>query len=190
MRLTMPRPIPVLQTELITLRAPDPELDAPDYYEINRDPEMHRWTGNRVLLTVEEARNELEAYVGMDDVTTWLVEDNSTNRVIGRFFITLEDRDGVATVGEGNRIARSHWRKGYNRAARKLIFEYVFGERGAERIETAAWEGNVNSIKSIEAHGFRFERDEREWNGKQGKHLLMKYYSMTRSEWLVNSQAR
>ncbi len=83
MRLTLPRPVPVLESELVTLRAPDPEADAADYWEMNRDPEMHRWTGNRVLSSVEEARAELSSYVEMEDVTTWMIEDNSTNRVAG-----------------------------------------------------------------------------------------------------------
>lgn len=186
----MPRPIPVLKCGLVTLRAPDAQRDALDYWEMNRDPEMHRWTGNRVLASVEEARSELETYVGMEDVTTWMIEDNALVRVVGRFFITLEERDGLRIAGEGNRIARPFWRKGHNRAARGLVFGYVFGVLRAEVIETAAWAGNVNSVKSIEAHGFRLSHESLAWNARHGKEMPMRYYTMSREQWARASSAR
>lgn len=185
----MPRPTPDLECELVTLRAPDPKDDAADYWEMNRDSEMHRWTGNRVLSTVEEARAELKAYVDMEYVTTWVIEDNSANRVVGRFFVTLEERNGLRVAGEGNRIARPYWRKGHNRAARRLAFAYVFGELEADLIETGAWEGNVNSIKSIEAHGFRFDREELEWYPNYARRMPMRYYTMRRDEWPAAARA-
>ena len=59
MMLPMPRPVPVFEGSLVTLRPIDVDRDARDYYDMNLDPEMHRWTGNHVFATVDEARGHL-----------------------------------------------------------------------------------------------------------------------------------
>lgn len=167
----------------MTLRPPDPVADADDYYEMNLDPDMHTWTGNRVVRSVAEAQSELERFAAMEDVSTWMIVDNPTGRVVGRFFLCIEERDGARVAGEGNRIARAFWRKGHNREARNLLFPYVFGDLQADRYETGAWEGNTNSLRSIESYGFRWEREEQKWNEKHGKMMAMQYYVLSKDEW-------
>jgi len=182
-RLPMPRPVPTFCGQFVTLRPPDPAADAGDYFEMNRDPDMHTWTGNRVLTSVDEAQAELERFAAMDDISTWMIVDNPTGRVVGRFFLCLEDRDGVRVVGEGNRIAKPYWRKGHNREARAILFRYAFSELCADVIETSVWAGNINSVKSIETHGFRFHHEERKWNDKYAQEMALRVYVMTRQEW-------
>lgn len=167
----------------MTLRPPEPAADASDYYEMNRDAEMHTWTGNRILQSVSEAQSELQRFAEMEDVSTWMIVDNPTGLVAGRFFLCLEDRDGVRVAGEGNRIAKAFWRKGHNREARALLFPYVFGALQADKIETGAWEGNVNSLKSIESNGFQPDHEEQKWNEKHGRMMAMRYYVLTKEEW-------
>lgn len=176
-RLQMPRPVPTLTGTLVTLRAPAPATDARDYYEMNLDPEMHTWTGNHVLPSVEAAQKELERLVGMPDVTTWLIVDNPSKKVIGRFFVCLEKRGEMLVAGEGNRVARPFWRKGHNREARALVLRYLFEESKADRVETCTWAGNVNSVRSIESYGFEFVREERRYNGKHRAEMPMRHYA-------------
>ena len=179
----MPRPVPVLRSALVTLRPPDPDRDALDYFEMNLDPEMHTWTGNRVLESPEEARRELARYAALEHASTWMIVDNPSGRVVGRFFLELEERATVRVVGEGNRIARSCWRRGHNRAARALMFRYAFEDLRADRIETWAWAGNESSIRSIEAHGFTHERDTEGWNEKHQQKLIVRHYALTAAQW-------
>jgi len=183
-RLSMPRPIPVLAGEIVTLRPINPALDAPDYCRMNLDPEMHTWTGNDVLPSIEAARAELERFAAMDDVTTWAVVDNASDEMAGRFFITLEERDRLLISGEGNRIAKRFWRKGHNRDARRLIFRYVFTVLGADVIESEAWSQNVNSIESLKAHGFSFVSEETAYNPKHARAMVKRHFRMTRQQWL------
>lgn len=135
-RLKMPRPVPLLAGQRVTLRPIDPPRDAQDYHEWNLEPEMHAWTDNGPLASPQEARRELERLAGMDDVTTWAVVDNSSGKMVGRFFIILEQRPDRLVAGEGNRIAKPFWRKGHNRQARQLVFNYIFGTLQADCIET------------------------------------------------------
>ena len=100
----MPRPVPVLVGEIVTLRPIDLHGDAEDYYHWNLEPEMHLWTGNDVLTSFEEARQELARFARMDDITMWAVVDNSSGKMMGRFFVCLEDREDILVAGEGNRI--------------------------------------------------------------------------------------
>jgi RimJ/RimL family protein N-acetyltransferase len=189
-RLPMARPIPIFRGQLVTLRPPDPAADAWDYYEFNREPDMHTWTGNRVLESEAEARAELDRYVAMEDISTWMIVDNPSSRVIGRFFLCLEEREGVRVVGEGNRIAKPFWRKGHNREARMLLFPYIFEQLRADWIETCAWAENLNSIRSIEAYGFELSREETQWNEKHGQSMRMRYYVLTRQQWQSMARPR
>jgi hypothetical protein len=37
----------------------------------------------------------------MQDVTTWMIADNATQRTVGGFFVTLEARNGMRVADEG-----------------------------------------------------------------------------------------
>jgi len=115
----MPRPVPVFEGKLVTLRPPNPAEDAPGYFEMNLD--------------------------------------KPSGQLVGRFFLCMENREGIIVIGEGNRISKPFWRKGHNREARMLLFPYAFETLQADIYETGAWSENENSIRSIEAHGFTFE---------------------------------
>lgn len=182
-RSRMPRPIPVLKGSLVTLRPIDPGRDADDYYEWNLEPEMHAWTGNLPLASPQAARDELQRFAGMDDVTMWAIIDNASGKMMGRFFVCLEHRDGQTVAGEGNRVAKPYWRMGHNREARRLVFEYIFGSLGADCIETECWTENVNSRKSILAHGFSFVSETVEHNGKYNRPMNKSHFRMTRQDW-------
>ena len=182
-RLTMPRPVPELAGELVTLRQIDPQRDAADYFEWNLEPEMHVWTGNCILDSVEDAQAELERFVQMDDVTMWAVVDNGSGRMIGRFFICLEQRDGKLIADDGNRIAKPYWRKGHNRQARELVFHHVFDDLRADCYETCCWSDNVNSRESIEAHGFALSEEIMEYNEKYKKQMKKAIFRITRDQW-------
>ena len=179
----MPRPVPTLQGTLVILRAIAPQADSQDYYEWNLDPRMHEWTGNQVLADPAEARAELERFAQLEQATMWAIADKTTGRMIGRFFVCLEDRDGLLVAGEGNRMARPFWRKGHNRDARRLVFRYVFETLGADVIETHCWKDNVNSRESNLAHGFELAQETVKHHEKQGRVLLVLHFRLTRDQW-------
>jgi len=174
---------------MVILRAIDPQTDARDHYEMNLDPAMHLWTGNEVLPSIEEAMSELCRFVGRKDLTMWAIVDRASGLMIGRFFICLERRGDELVAGEGNRIAKPFWRKGHNRQARRLVFEYVFNVLKADRIETQCWTENVNSYQSIKAHGFALVSESQEYNAKHEKIMSKSLFEMTREQWMLRSAA-
>lgn len=189
-RIPMPRPIPVFQANRITLRPPKPEEDARDYFTLNLDPDMPAGGSDFSLASVEDAREELERILTLPLISTWMVVENSSNRVVGRFFLCLEDRDGARVAGEGNRFARPYWRKGYNLDARNLLLPYVFGELAADWIETAVWEENEIAIEAIAASGFQLHHKEIEWNERQASEMAMHHYVLTQEQWRAKQDTK
>lgn len=179
----IPRTPPTLAGGLVTLRALDPPRDAGDYYQLCLEPDMHRWTGNDVLPSVEQARRELKRFAATPGILMWAIVDNATGRMMGRFFIRPEDRDGRRVIGEGNRVAKPFWRKGHNREARRLIFHYVFDVLRADRVETECWDENVNSRLSILAHGFEVVRRVWQFNPRHGRTMDKVLFVLTRERW-------
>lgn len=179
----MPRPVPVLEGEAVRLRPLDPEGDADDYYEWNLEPDMHLWTGNTPLASPDSARKELERLSNLSDFTTWAVEDRASSKMIGRFFVCIEEREDMVIAGEGNRIAKAFWRKGHNREARRLIFKYLFDDLEVDAIETECWSENVNSRQSIIAHGFQLLAETWEQNPKHGRAMLKCRFRLERQDW-------
>jgi len=183
MQLEMPRPVPCFEGSLAKLRPLIPEADAKGYYELCLEPETHLWTGNSVLASEEEARFELERFAAIKTVSMWMILDKPSGRIAGRFFVCLEERNGLRVAGEGNRIAKEFWRKGHNKEARALLFRYVFDELRADLIETEAWKGNENSVKSIESYGFKLLGEDMRWNEKHGAALPLRRYSLSKEKW-------
>lgn len=178
----LPHPVPTLRGELITLRAIDLENDIYDYFQFNADPEMHHWTGNSPFSTIDEAHAELARLASLEDVSTWMIIENATGGVVGRFFLCLEIRDGIRVVGDGNRIARHCWRKGHNREARMIMLQHAFDVLQADVYETSSWADNINSCRSIESMGFYLVDETEQLNPKYNRLMLKRRYCMKRKE--------
>jgi len=184
----MPRPVPTLQASLILMRPIAADADAQAYYEYALDPELHRWTGNNVLPSVEAAYGELVRLAGDSYLSVWLIVDRASATLAGRFILCLEQRGEERVVGEGNRIARRFWRCGHNREARSLMFRYAFEVLRADRYETQTWENNVNSVRSIEAHGFHFVRAERHYSPKHAQTMTLRHYARSAADWRLREE--
>jgi len=175
--------VPVLVGEIATLRPIDPQAHAASYYDYNLDPEMHLWTGNRVLGSPHEARKELARLCALDEFTMWAIVDNATGAMIGRFFVCLEERDGKTVAGEGVRIAKPFWRKGHNREARHLALQYVFDVLHADCMETECWTENTNCRLSLLASGFTQTAEVTEFNPNYGREMAKSVFVLTRRTW-------
>ncbi|WP_051348611.1 GNAT family N-acetyltransferase [Peribacillus kribbensis] len=51
-------------------------------------------------------------------------------------------------------MGKPYWRKGFTQEARWLDYDFAFHQLMVEEIHAQAWEGNLNSCRSIEKSGF------------------------------------
>src|SRR5437016_752868 len=103
----------VLETERLILRR-YVEDDAEAVYELNRDPEVIRYTGDRGLASIEEARAMLRGRTLADyekyGFGRWACVHKEEDKVIG--FAGLKFLEDLQEVDIGYRLMRAYWGRG------------------------------------------------------------------------------
>lgn len=176
---------PTLSGPLATVREIDVERDTRPFHEMFLDPDMHVWTGNRVPASLDESRAELERYRSLPGLVAWAVTDTETGAFVGTYWVAAPvAEDGLRVVtAEAQRIAKPHWRRGYTREARRLVYDWLFGELGVDVVRAQAWQGNRSSCLSMEHAGFRLRRVRRRHFGKRDEVLPECEYELDRASW-------
>ncbi len=143
----------LLTTPRLHLRPLDP-ADAEQFYRLNQDPEVLRYTGDQAFASVQDARAFLEGY------------DQFTRHKLGRMAM-LRQEDGAwlgwcglrldketSEVDLGFRIFREYWGQGYATEAARASMEY--GESlGYTRVIGRAVIQNQASIRVLEKVGMK-----------------------------------
>ena len=140
--------------QLVTLEPLEINKHAKGYFTVSQEEIIHRYTGNRVPTTVEEVVVLLKKYE--EFFLNWMIISNVSQEVIGILRLgkpTLED--GMLVAGESEFLSSRYWRKGHMREARQLFYQYVFDVLSVEILYADVWEGNINSIKSLESAGYQ-----------------------------------
>ncbi|KAB2916863.1 MAG: GNAT family N-acetyltransferase [Bacteroidetes bacterium] len=134
------------------------ESDAPDFYELNADPEVMRYTGDKAFATVEEARDLVRNYKQYElrGYGRWTMIHKQTGEFIGwcglRYFEDWQETD------IGYRLHRRFWNQGYATEAGKACIEYGFNQLSLPRIIGRARKDNLASIRVLEKLGLAFEK--------------------------------
>lgn len=174
-----------MRGELVTLEPLDVEKHAQGYFEVCQDEMIHKYVGNRVPKTVEEITALLQEYEKY--FLNWMIVSNETQAVIGIIRLSRpEPENGVLSAGESQRLSSRYWRKGHMKEAKKLFYEYVFGELSVELLYADVWEGNTNSIKSLESYGYQLRETTEEIFSKTGKYAKKYIFSLSRKEYYAN----
>lgn len=158
-----------------------------------QEPDMHRWTGNRVPDDIDEVRELLAGYNVHPDIMAWCIRDGQSGSMIGTYWLAVPyTSEGKRISVEAQRIAKPFWRTGRTIAARRLVHGYAFEDLAVEEIHASAWEQNVNSCRSMERAGFALVDVTPRFNPEYGKELNERHYVLTRDRWhrLSNVQAR
>jgi hypothetical protein len=177
----------------IGLHPLDINRDAPEWYAIMQDPAMHGWTGNRVPGSLDEVRDEaLATYAQHPGLWVWVVRSVADGGLAGLYWMGIPQRQepGKILSFDAQRIARRYWRTGVTPEARKLVYHYAFSHLGVDEMHAAAWAGNVNSCRSMEASGFRLLEAQKRWNAKRQESLLEHHYVLLREEGLAAASRR
>lgn len=122
---------PIIETERLYLREILPE-DAPGMFEMDSDPEVHRFVGRSPVKTLEESigpiRNIRQQYQDFGVARLAIIEKESNSFVGwgGLKFIT-ESMNGFQNFHDvGYRFIRRHWGKGYAKESTRGVFNYAF----------------------------------------------------------------
>ncbi len=148
----------ILNTPRLILR-PFCEKDASNFYNMNLEEEVMRYTGDVPFASVEEARLFLKKYnqyerFGMGRLT---VEAKKTKTYYG--WCGLRFDEYTRKVDLGFRIKRDAWGKGIATEAGEACLDWGFNVLGLKKIIARARVENKASIQVLKKLGFEFVKD-------------------------------
>jgi [ribosomal protein S5]-alanine N-acetyltransferase len=132
--------------------------DAQDFYELNADPDVMRYTGDVSFTDVEGARDLVRNYkqYQLHGYGRWTMINKQTGEFIGWCGIRYFDELGETDIGY--RLLKKHWNKGYATEAAQASIDFGFNNFGLKRIIGRADKDNGASIRVFEKLGLQFEK--------------------------------
>jgi ribosomal-protein-alanine N-acetyltransferase len=172
-----------IETERLLLR----ELELSDVegmFELESNPNVHRYVGNKPISHIDESRAYIES-VHQQYKTfgtgRWAVILKETNEFLGWSgikFITNEINNHKDFYEIGYRFIERHWKKGYATEAGKAFIDYAFNELKADVLYAYADAGNENSRRILEKLGlqyvnsFEYEGESEVWYELKNQNLV------------------
>lgn len=151
--------------------------DAEDFYRLNLDPAVLKYTGDRPFQTVDEARRFLEQYDQYEKygVGRLAVIGKGTNAFIG--WCGLKYSPEVDEYDIGFRFFKDVWNQGYATETASRCLEFGFSDLDIDEIVGRAMTENKASIKVLEKIGMTCKQ-QFDFDGQDGV-----IYQMTKSEY-------
>ncbi|GAB4186566.1 MAG: GNAT family N-acetyltransferase [Thermoflexibacter sp.] len=131
--------------------------DAEDFYALNLDKEVLKFTGDQPFENLQTAKNFLNDYDQYKKygVGRFAVIEKATSKFIG--WCGLKYNPETDEFDIGFRFFRDYWNKGFATETAKRCLDYGFNELGIARIVGRAMKENISSIKVLEKIGMRFK---------------------------------
>ena len=181
--------VPVLQTARLLLRPVQVE-DLPDFFQINRDPEVTRYLPYGTWMSMADATAWYHRMLGLmlsGGMAYNAVVEQASGKVIGGALLRYLDAD-AGKLEVGYVLGRSHWGKGLMREAVQALVAHAFDHQPAlRRIEAHIDGRNLGSQSLVEGLGFRREAVLRDhWKDTKGAVSDSLIYGVLRKEWFSN----
>lgn len=124
--------------------------DAENFYLLNADEDVIKYTGDKAFESINEAKSFLENYNLYQEYGygRWAVIAKSNEEFLG--WCGLKYSPEIDEVDIGFRFFKRHWNKGYATESAKACIEYGFENLNLKTIVGRAMEANVASIKVLE----------------------------------------
>ena len=138
----------ILSTERLILRKFTPQ-DAQDFYNLNNDPEVLKFTGDLPFSSVSEAEVFLKNYDAYKKygIGRWAVILKSNLEFIG--FCGLKYHPDKDIVEIGYRISKHFWGRGFATEAAKASIQYGFEKLGYKKIFAHVHQENIASQRVL-----------------------------------------
>lgn len=147
----------IIETERLLLREFN-VTDAAAVYEFNSNKEVHKYTGDEVVQSLNRAK-EIITDIWLKDYKKygygrWAVFYKPEGKVIG--FAGLKYLPKIGETDIGFRILPKYWGQGIVSEASKEIIKYGFEKLALERIIGIALPENIGSWKILKKIGLQF----------------------------------
>lgn len=141
--------------------------DADDFYALNLDKEVLKYTGDQPFENIQAAIDFLTKYDQYEKygVGRLAVIDKATLKFIG--WCGLKYSHDKHEYDIGFRFYRKYWNKGYATETAKRCLELGFSELKIEKIVGRAMKENIGSIKVLEKIGMTF-KENFDFEGQEG----------------------
>lgn len=130
--------------------------DTTHFYNLNSDPEVIQYTGDKTFESIEVARQFLQNYNPYQEYGygRWAVIQKETNAFLG--WCGLKYSHELNEVDLGFRFHKKYWNQGYATETAKACLEYGFNQLHLTKIVGRAMEANAASVKVLEKIGMTF----------------------------------
>lgn len=140
------------------------ESDAQAFYEMDSDPEVHKYLGGNTVSSLEEtekAMNNVRQQYQDNGIGRWTIEEKESGEVLGWSGLKYETglKKGVAYYDLGYRLLRKHWGKGVATETAIASLNYGFKVMKLPEICAAAHIGNKGSNKILRKIGMNYVED-------------------------------
>jgi len=148
----------IVETDRLLLR----ELtitDAKDFYELNLNPNVVKYTGDRAFKNITEAEIFLSSYSDYDKngYGRWAVIDKSNGEFLG--WCGLKYIHALNETDIGFRFFENHWNKGFATESAKACLRFGFEKLNLETVVGRAMAENAASINVLEKIGLKYEKE-------------------------------
>jgi ribosomal-protein-alanine N-acetyltransferase len=133
--------------------------DASQFYLLNKDPEVIKYTGDPPFSSIEDAEIFIENYSACKDFGfgRWAVCLNNTDEFIGFCGLKFHPKENLTEVGF--RFFKEQWNKGFATESTQAVINYGFNQIGLSEIYAHAHIDNLSSQRVIEKCGLSFVKN-------------------------------
>lgn len=172
----------LIETDRLIIRAFTPE-DAEGIFELDSDPEVHRYLGNNPIKTMEQATGAIQFIRQQyqdNGIARWAVIEKETHKFMGWTGLklmkeTVNNHNNYYDLGY--RFIKKYWGKGYATETAIASLAYGFNELKLPQVFAMADVQNAGSNAVLKKVGLQFIEVFHEGN------VPHNWYRITREEW-------
>ena len=149
--------IEIIETDRTIMRKLTKE-DAEDFYALNLDEEVLKYTGDKPFENIQASIDFLTNYDQYEKygVGRLAVIEKTSNKFIG--WCGLKYSQDKSEYDIGFRFQRNYWNKGFATETAKKCLEFGFTKLRIEKVVGRAMKENIGSIKVLEKTGMTFTK--------------------------------
>lgn len=174
-----------IETERLILRDLT-ELDLQGIFELDSDPEVHSYLGNKPIKTLKEAKEIIDFIIlqyRKNGIGRWAVIEKENGNFIGWSglkYINDLTNDRTQYYDLGYRFIKKYWGKGFATESAMACLSFGFNRLEQKDIFAIADTGNLASNKILQKIGMTYI------NEFDYKNVPHNFYEINKGNWIKN----